>query len=229
MSDNIIKNDNRKRTSRVFVRFEVNIPKYITRFRYVELFIFAILFLGLALNFKFGNIIPAVTMMLLGFVYVAFEILNGMYWRIKRDFDDYEDEINITQPLAHEACAMFVYIFMYGNASKYIPQISSVTKMVIFVVIVLFAILLNVKVRKIYEAEYEENKRESKIFRISDEQFDAIYNSAKEKFPGNKTAQIFDKFRSIRQIANDTDADSDVDIELSEEEADFLKKIATEI
>lgn len=229
MSDNIIKNDNKKRTNKVFVRFEVNIPKYITRFRYVELFIFAILFLGLALNYKFGNIIPALTMMLLGFVYVAFEILNGMYWRIKRDFDDYEDEINITQPLVHEACAMFVYIMMYGNASKYIPQIPSEIKMVIFVVIVLFAILLNVKVRKIYEAEYEENKRESKIFRISDEQFDTLYNSAKEKFPGNKTVQIFDKFRSIRQIANDPDADSDTDIELSEEEADFLKKIAAEI
>ena len=84
MSDNIIKNDNKKRTNKVFVRLEVNIPKYITRFRYVELFIFAILFLGLALNFKFGNIIPALTMMLLGFVYVAFEILNGMYWRIKK-------------------------------------------------------------------------------------------------------------------------------------------------
>lgn len=190
MSNNIARNNDKSSAntnSKVFVRFEVNIPKYITRFRYVKLFIFAILFLGLALNFKFGNIIPALTMMLLGFVYVAFEILNGMYWRIKRDFDDYEDEINITQPLVHESCALFVYILMYGNASKYIPQISSVTKMVIFVVIVLFAILLNVKVRKIYEAEYEENKRESKIFRISDEQFDTLYNSAKEKFPGNKT------------------------------------------
>mgnify|MGYP004536761645 CR=1 FL=1 len=229
MSDNIIKNDNRKRTNRVFVRFEVNIPKYITRFRYIELFIFVILFLGLILNFKFGNIIPAVTLMLLGFVYVVFEILNGMYWRIKRDFDDYHDEINITRPLVYEWCAVFAYILMYGNASKYMPQISNVVKAIIFAVIALFAILLNVIAHKIYKFECEESKRESKIFRISDEQFDTLYNSAKEKFPGDKTDKAFDKFRSIRQIANDTDADSDTDIELSEEEADFLKKIAAEI
>lgn len=225
--NNYLKRENKG--NKLSVGFDTVIPKPIDVFRYIEPFALAVVWFGLSMNVLYGNNVVVSIMMPLGFIYIVFEIVNGMYWRVERDFDDYDDEINITQPLVHEWCAVFVYIMMYGNASKYMPQISNVVKAIIFAVIALFAILLNVIAHKIYKFEYEENKRESKIFRISDEQFDTLYNSAKEKFPGNKTAQIFDKFRFIRQIANDPDADSDVDIELSEEEADFLKKITAEI
>lgn len=187
------------------VGFDTVIPKPIDIFRYIEPFALAVAWFVLGLNAMFGNNVIASIMMPLGFIYIVFEIVNGMYWRIERDFDDYSS-VNITQPVFHEGVALLTYLLMYENASKYIPQIPGIAKMLVFVCIMLFTILLNVRIQKTCKKECEKIRQINKILTISDVQFDTICNSVKEEIQGNETEQIFDKFRYLRAMANDPDA-----------------------
>ena len=187
------------------VGFDTVIPKPIDIFRYIEPFALAVAWFVLGLNAMFGNNVIASIMMPLGFIYIVFEIVNGMYWRIERDFDDYSS-VNITQPVFHEGVALLTYLLMYENASKYIPQIPGIAKMLVFVGIMLFTILLNVRIQKTCKKECEKIRQINKILTISDVQFDTICNSVKEEIQGNETEQIFDKFRYLRAMANDPDA-----------------------
>ena len=214
--------------SKLPVGFETVIPNPIDVFRYIEPFALAVVWFGLSMNDLYGNNVIASIMMPLGFIFIVFEIVNRMYWRIERDFDNY-DEINITKPLVHEWCAVFIYILMYGNASKYIPQIPSIAKMLVFVGIMLFTIFLNARVQKTCKKECEKIRQINKILTISDVQFDTICNSVREEIQESETEQIFDKFRYLRAMANDPDSYSNLELNLSDEENAVIKKLAAVI
>lgn len=225
--NNYLKRENKG--NKLPVGFDTVIPKPIDVFRYIEPFALAVVWFGLSLNVLYGNRVIASIMMPLGFIYIVFEIVNGMYWRVERDFDDYDDEINITKPLVHEWCAVFIYIMMYENASKYIPQIPDIAKILVFVGIMLFTILLNVRVQKTCKKECEKIRQINKILTISDVQFDTICNSVREEIQGNETEQIFDKFRYLRTMANDPDTYPNLELNWSDEENAVIKKLAAVI
>ena len=226
MKNNYLKRENK--SGKLPVGFDTVIPKPIDVFRYIEPFALAVVWFVLGLNAMFGNNVIALIMMPLGFIYIVFEIVNGMYWRIERDFDDYSS-VNITQPVFHEGVALLTYLLMYENASKYIPQIPSIAKMLVFVGIMLFTILLNVRVQKTCKKECEKIRQINKILTISDVQFDTICNTVKEEIQGNETEQIFDKFRYLRTMANDPDTYPNLELNLSDEENAVIKKLAAVI
>ena len=80
--NNYLKRENKGKGNKLPVGFDTVIPKPIDVFRYIEPFALAVVWFGLSLNVLYGNKVVASIMMLLGFIYIVFEIVNGMYWRM---------------------------------------------------------------------------------------------------------------------------------------------------